>query len=394
MEYKGRRKLIIIFSVTLTILLAAVVSVVIASGCFLNSKYLEPWNKNYSENYKDVRVKIISNGILAASGHNMQPWKVKLDDDKNIFYLYADSHLLNLEVDPLARQTMITQGTFLEYLIVAGNKFGYDVNIELFPKGEYDEKNLVNSMDSKPVAKINLSQTKESEHLYNYMFYPDTNREAYEKTKLTEEQISTLKLLSEDDIDIRILDGEEDLKKLGSLTMKGAEIEAGIHRMNMESANVFRSNEYTKNKFRYGYSFEGQDISGLKMYLLEGAITLIPSINSEKASKDMYISSTKNSIENTPCYGIVATKGNSRIEQVKSGMVYSRLVLTAHSLGLAMQPLSQVLEEYPEMKDQYSEVHKEFAFPGETLQMLFRIGKPTKEIPKSMRRDVMDIIAK
>ena len=61
---------------------------------------------------------------------------------------------------------------------------------------------------------------------------------------------------------------------------------------------------------------------------------------------------------------------------------------------LAVQPLSQALEEYPEMKTLYDKIHKEYAAPGQTIQMLVRIGKPVQQVSPSMRRDVMELIVK
>ena len=74
-------------------------------------------------------------------------------------------------------------------------------------------------------------------------------------------------------------------------------------------------------------------------------------------------------------------------------MLYSRLILTAHSLGLAIQPPSQVLEEYPEMSEPYSRIHDDYAPVGGTIQMFFRIGTATQEFPQTMRRDVMKLVA-
>jgi hypothetical protein len=125
---------------------------------------------------------------------------------------------------------------------------------------------------------------------------------------------------------------------------------------------------------------------------LQGLVTVFPSLNSGKAASDMFIQSTRTSVDNTPAYTMIITNDNSRSSQVKSGMLYSRLILTAHRLGFVMQPLSQVLEEYPEMKEPYTSIHRDYASDGGTIQMLVRLGRPTKEVPQSMRRDVMDLI--
>lgn len=367
----------------------------IASGIFTTPKYLEPWQKTYSQKFDDPRVRLAAHGLLAANGHNLQPWKVRLDTKNSmVFYLYADSDRLAEEVDPFARQTLITQGTFLEYVNVAGAKLGYATAIELFPDGNYDENALVESMKTKPVAKITLTKVEpKANPLYDFMFLPDTNRAAYQETPLTSEQIHQLQTINTDtDISVKIFQDKENLEKLGKYAVEGAKIESGVHRINIETANILRANEYQKNKYRYGFSVEGQGTSGIMKHIMQGLITLIPSINNEKASADMFVKSTRTAVGNTPAYAMITTKDNSRIQQVKSGMLYSRLVLAAHSLGFVMQPPSQVLEEYPEMKEQYDKIHKEYASDGGTIQMFIRLGKPTKASLQTMRRDVRDFI--
>jgi len=194
------------------------------------------------------------------------------------------------------------------------------------------------------------------------------------------------------DIKIEIFQDEENKKNLGQYVMEGAKIESGIHRINEESGKIFRANEYEKNKFRFGFSVEGQGMNGIKKYFIQGLLTLFPSMNNEKNSADLYVKSTQTGVDNTPAYGLIITNSNSRIEQVKSGMLYSRLVLQAHALGLVMHPPSQVLQEYPEMEEQYRKIHNDYAPNGGTIQMFFRIGKPTQEFPHSMRRDVVDLV--
>jgi hypothetical protein len=115
-------------------------------------------------------------------------------------------------------------------------------------------------------------------------------------------------------------------------------------------------------------------------------------MNTGKSASQNFINSTKTSVEHTPAYAMIITTGNNRLEQVESGMIYSKLVLTGHTLNLAMQPLSQVLEEYPEMESPYTEFKEAYTPDGGTVQMLFRVGIATKSVPLSMRRDVQDLI--
>ena len=170
------------------------------------------------------------------------------------------------------------------------------------------------------------------------------------------------------------------------LNMQSAAIEAGVSRVMEESNAIFRSNEYQKNEYRWGYSVEGQGTSGFMRNFLQGVVTLVPSLNTGKAASRNFLSYTRTSVDNTPAYAMIVSSGNSRLAQVESGMLYSKLVLTGHKLGLAMQPLSQVLEEYPEMKSPYTEFQQAYAPNGGTVQMLFRVGVPTQSVPLSMQQ--------
>ncbi len=176
--------------------------------------------------------------------------------------------------------------------------------------------------------------------------------------------------------------------------MQSATIEAGVDRVMEESNNVFRPNEYQKNQYRYGFSVEGQGTTGIMLPLMQGLVTLFPSFNTGKAASDLFIQSTQTSVDGTPAYAMIMPNDNSRSSQVSSGMLYSQLILKAHQMGYAMQPLSQALEEYHEMKAPYDAIHRAYAPNGGTIQMLVRIGKPTKGVLLSMRRDVTDLIRK
>lgn len=394
---KAKKTMTIILSCVGALLFIAFASLFIISGIFEQPKYLEPWQKTYSQKFDDPRIRLVAHGLLAANGHNMQPWKIQLDKNNSmVFYLYADSERLTNEVDPTARQMMITQGAFLEYVKIAGDESGYQTAIELFPEGSYNEQKLSESMKIKPVAKITLTKTNpQSDPLYDFLFLPDTSRAAYLPTKLNPDQINQLEAINTDaGLSIKIFQDKENMDKLNGYAMQGATIEAGVSRVMKESEIIFRVNEYQKNKYRYGFSVEGQGTSGIMRHLMQGLVTLFPSMNSGKAASDMFIQSTRTSVDSTPAYAMIITKDNDRSSQVKSGILYSKLILTAHRLGFVMQPLSQVLEEYPEMKEPYSGIHRNYASDGGTIQMLVRLGKPTKEVPQSMRRDAMDLIVK
>ncbi len=362
---------------------------------FGSQKYLEPWRKEYFKQFDDPRIQLAAHGMLAANAHNMQPWKIKLDQaDPMVFYLYADPERRSKEVDPLNRQFMVTQGTFLGYVEIAGEEMGFRSVIEFFPEGDFDEHNSTESMKTRPVAKIRLTKgVPQHNPLYDFMFLHGTDRNAYQPDKLSLDQVTRLESLHRDlDLRVKVYQDSENLKKLSDIAMKAATIEGGVSRVMKETEDIFRANEYQKNQYRYGFSVESQGTSGVMAHIMQDLVTLMPSLNQGKAASDRFIQSARISVEHTPAMAMIISKDNRPISQVKSGILYSRFVLEAHRLGLVLQPMSQALEEYPEMEEPYRRIHQEYTPDGETIQMLFRVGRPTKPAPPSMRRSVMELI--
>ncbi len=391
---KIRKNFVKILICLCILIILPLTSLFIVSGIFVPKDYLKPWKKTYAGQFQDPRIRIAAQGLLAANSHNMQPWKIQLDQkDSKIFYLFTDSQRLTPEVDPYARQIMITQGTFLEYVSIAAGELGYQARIDLFPNGTYEEDRLLASMDNKPVAKITLiKDVPINNSLYKYMFLPDTNRSPYKVEQLSERQITELESISMEDITVKVYENQEDIRRLGDYAISGAAAEAKVERVMEETQVIFRANEFQKNKYRYGFSVEGQGTSGMMRHIMQGMVTLFPSLNQGKTASDLFIKSTREAVKSTAAYVIISSKDNSRKSQVKSGLAYSKLILTAHGLGLAMQPLSQVLEEYLEMQALYEGIHRDYAKDGGTIQMLVRIGKATKKTPLTMRRDVSELI--
>ena len=68
------------------------------------------------------------------------------------------------------------------------------------------------------------------------------------------------------------------------------------------------------------------------------------------------------------------TPANTRQDQILAGQDWIRINLVATALGIATQPLSQALQEYPEMQGSYADVHRCLAPKGGTVQMWALLG--------------------
>lgn len=90
-------------------------------------------------------------------------------------------------------------------------------------------------------------------------------------------------------------------------------------------------------------------------------------------------------INSSQAFGWLSTPGNSRLDQLNAGADWVNLNLAATKLGIAMHPLSQVLQEFPEMDSLYAAFHKEVGVNTPSrVQGLFRFG--FADFPKASPR--------
>ena len=394
-RHRGRRVVLTTVGVLAGVLVLALAGILGVGGILVPSTYLQPWSATYYQQFSDPRMQVVAHAVLAPSGHNMQPWTVRLDaTDPNVLYLYTDPTRLTPAVDPLARQTLVSQGTFLAYLQVAAEHLGYSATLALFPDGTYNENDLKASMSQLPVAKVTLAKDASATTAdYASLFLSDTNRAPYTASPVSAAQTSALNALADSSsATLSILSEQQDMTTLGAFAIEGTRIETEYLPATKESDELFYGTEQAKNQARSGFAVEGQGTSGFMKYFLQGLLTIIPSVNDDAAGAKNAIAMTAAGVAHTAAYALISTPGNTRTEQVEAGILYAQFCLHARTLGLVMQPLSQVLQEYPTMAAPYAAIHAKYAPAGQTIQMLVRIGTATTQYPVTMRRDVTSLV--
>jgi hypothetical protein len=80
-------------------------------------------------------------------------------------------------------------------------------------------------------------------------------------------------------------------------------------------------------------------------------------------------------IATTPAFLWMVTDDNERATQVNAGRAYARVQLAATAQGVAMQPLQQALQEYPEVAGPYRETRQALGVRAtQTIPMWARVG--------------------
>jgi hypothetical protein len=153
----------------------------------------------------------------------------------------------------------------------------------------------------------------------------------------------------------------------------------------LESMKVLRAGATEINRHRDGIALtDAVPVALAKLGLLDRAAAPAESV-AVRGQLDWFDALTAS----TPAYLVVATPNNGRMAQMAAGRAYMRVALAAAGMGLACIPNEQALQEYRRVAGPYRAIHAAVARPGETVQMLARIGwlpPGTPALPPAPRR--------
>lgn len=341
---------------TLTLLGGGIVVAATASaGTFLATRTperaLQPWQA--AGGYDDPRLFALSYALLAPNPHNRQPWLVELEGS-DAFVLHRDKSRALPHTDPFHRQIFVGLGCFLELMTVAATQRGKTAEITLFPDGK-----------DGPVAHVRLMEGASVDPLAAAILDRRSCKEPFEDRPVPDSAAADLAAYG------TVITDPETVSRIKSLTWEAWLTEMHTHRALKESVDLMRFG-----KAEINANPDGIDLGGpfLESLMLAGVLTrenqLDPQSTGFKEGVKMY----ESMLHATPAYVALTTMGNERLDQITAGRRWLRLNLETTRLGLALHPVSQALQEYEEMAPYYAEAHRVLAKPGETVQMLGRLG--------------------
>ena len=327
---------------------------------------------------------LASRAGTAPSPLNTQPWLVRFHGPARI-ELFTDPARILPALDPDFRQVIIAQGAFIENLDIAAGALGFSTDITFFPAGWPGT-----SLDlSAPVARIDLARSpgKESDPLAAALPLRRTNRRPYEPAPISTGMLTRL-AESYDQFAI----------PLGMITDTGSlPVLAGF----IEQATALALDD--KRRFREIRSFldipgtsyrqDGYGLSHLGLGSLSQAgfrlkYAFLSGERKEILLKETLIRLSRLQASSATGFGWITTTGNLRVEQLNAGRAFERVALTAQSIGLSLQPMTQVLADYPGVEDLNSALHEFLGIPASrTIQVFFRMGY-ARPAPQAPRRPV------
>jgi hypothetical protein len=323
-----------------------------------------PWGQ--AGQGEDARHRALSWALLAPNPHNRQPWLVDLRTPGEVM-LYVDTDKLLPHTDPFSRQITIGLGCFLELMRMAASHDGHRVTITPFPQGHDDR-----ALDARPVARAVFTPdaTITPDPLFAHALDRRSNKEPYDPARpLPADVLDRLAVATATrfggTIDAAEVTGWRDF------TREALRIEIETPHTYKESVDLMRIGRTEVDANPDGIDFTGP------LFEVLGATGLMTRNSLLDTSSQAYragLAAVFANAETAMGHVWLVTDGNSRPDQIATGADWLRVNLAATAAGVAFQPLSQALQEYPEMADLYRDLHARLAPQGGTVQMLARIG--------------------
>lgn len=338
-----------------------------------------PWAAAGS--YADPRMRALSWAILAPNPHNRQPWLVDLSHPDSVV-LFVDRDRLLPHTDPFNRQITIGLGCFLEILRMAALEDGLAVSFDLFPDGQDPQ-----ALGAGPVAVCRFAPTDAApDPLFAQVPHRRSNKEPYDTARPVPTDALAQIAQAATGSGMGFTTDPAKVAMLRALSLRAMRIEFATEHTLRESVDLFRIGRHEVDATPDGLDFTGPMFEALRRTGLFTREAAMDTQGLVARSADAAFAANFNSAM-AHLWQVTAT--NTRSDQIAAGQDWVRINLAATALGLGLQPLSQALQEFPEMAELYADIHGALAPEGGTVQMWARVGYGPK-VPPSPRWPLED----
>jgi nitroreductase len=340
---------------------------------------VEGWNGAAAAE-TEPRRRALSYALLAPNSHNLQPWIADLREAGAIT-LWTDPARLLPMTDPVYRQITVSGGCFLELLVLALGAEGIAADVTLFPDGGRADAEV----GAKPFARVVLSDGGTKDALFDQILKRRSAKDAYDAARpASAEALAAIAAAAAGPGMIWAASRAEQVQPLRDLARRGWHVEVDTDRTFSESVEKMRIGAEAIAATRDGLSMHGPFFWWARVLgIMTPEAQMAPGSMARAQARDFMDAA----IDGTPGFLWQISQANDRAAQVDAGRAYVRANLKATELGLGMAPLSQLIQEFPEMAALQAEFYRLIGVPaGHTVQMFVRLGYGATPAPSPRRR--------
>lgn len=298
---------------------------------------------------------VLTLASLAPSGHNMQPWFVRRLRPYE-YVIGMDKARLLPAVDPENREVILSIGAFVENFISAASALGYEVHLEVLGTRPSDED----------LVKVTLSKTRPSDFSLNRITSRRTVKKRYLSKPLSLEHVKILSAVWAGHIHYFDRDSKH-AKCLAEWAAESFRYQTYRDDAQRELANCIRLSRTDALKYRYGLTTESMEIAGIAGWYMRNFMSTEDIMKQSFRNQGIKLNAT---LAKEGAGWIIITSQDSTVaELIEAGRRFERMALMVRELGIAIHPMTQILEE-KQWYDQYTALHG----VGQKPQFILRVG--------------------
>ena len=321
-------------------------------------------------------IEILYLASLAPSGHNAQPWMVRVVGPKH-WIVGSDRSRWLPAVDPENRELLLSIGAFMENLIIAAGAHGYKADIQIIAKKRADTE----------IADIRVKKNKPEDEPGERIRKRRTVRSHFLEKEIKADDIKHLTRDLAENVAFFPKDSPQG-KYLKEGTIEANRTQAFRDAAQWELAHWIRWSNRDARKYRNGLTPESMEIEGIAGWFVRTFYNRKSVV--KKSFREQTVDRVAQQVQTCGGWFIITSHDSSIPTVVESGRKCERMLLRTREKMIAIHPMTQMLEEDPWK----NRVAKELGLTNE-VQWVLRSGylKSYPE-PVSLRMPVSWLIQK
>lgn len=271
---------------------------------------------------------------LAASSHNSQPWRVRIDTAQD-WTIGADTSRHLSAVDPDGRELALSIGCFMENLETAAAYFGFEI-----------ESNIASQSNLSPeMLHLKLTTCSPKGGNLKKLQLRRTLRKGYEKTPLSAAHIAALSKYATDAELLFVPADTPNAACLKEGALESFKKQSARDDVQSELARWIRFSDREARAMRDGLTPESMEINGFAGWYVRNFMKRESVMSADFRRRGNEAAAEQ--VESVGGWFVIAGSDSSTAELLRAGRIFQRLQCEARVLGIAVHPMSQMLEENP-----------------------------------------------
>jgi len=316
---------------------------------------------------------ILSYAALSPSGHNTQPWTVKIKSPSEII-IQSDKTRWLPEVDPTNRETFLSLSAFAETLYLASHAVGFDAEISIIAKDLKDSDIFRVKLKNMPAEKEeNLGLIKNRV----------TTRTDFDKKEIRTEQINEVLNIEPEHIEYFPLESNGG-KWIAENLPEAIKQQSFNNEKQEELSHWLRFSKSEAKERGDGITAEALGLNWFARFVWYNFYSQKSAM--EESFRNRGIDTAREQVENCSGFVVLMSKDNSLNSIFNCGRLYQKVGLKFTELGIVHHTMSQLLEEEPWASDIKSNLKTD-----QPVQFVIRVGYGEDSKP-SIRRPVQSFV--